>query len=75
MLWSDGQWSVVHLCYEVMVSELLYIYVIKWWSVKCCTSMLWSDDQWSVVHLCYEVMVGEVLCIYVMKVGECISNL
>ena len=51
MWWSDG---VVHLCYEVMVSEV-------------CTSMLWSDDWWSVVHLCYEVMVSEVLYIYVMK--------
>ena len=22
MLWIDGQWSVVHLCYEVMVGEV-----------------------------------------------------
>ena len=60
MLWSDGQLSVANLCYEVMVSEVLYIYAMKWWSVKFCTSM-------------YEVMVSEVLCIYVMVwniVGE-----
>ena len=63
MLWSDGQWSVVDLCNEVMVSEVLYIYVMKWWSVKCCASMLWSDSQWNVVHLYYVVTVSEVLYI------------
>ena len=42
-----------------MVNEDLYIYAMKWWSVKCCTAMLWNDDQWRFVHLFYEVMVSK----------------